>query len=1221
MTLNDWFVPPGTINHLLPMEHNHGIVLLSVLIAILISAMALQIAGVARLSRTRSIRHLAIATGALAMGGGIWAMHFIAMLAMKIPVQFHYDPLLTLLSMLPGLAAAWIALALLAQRAPGRVKLLTSGLLMGAGIGLMHYSGMAAIVMQPALRYDPVMFVVSLVVAVLLANLALWVRFGLRGRVSSITAILAGGAVMGIAISSMHYTGMAAARIIGYAEFDTPQAMQDSRYLAGMIAMGTLSFSILVAAVNSLLRYHYLHGQHLVSQRRMEAILDTAIDGVIIIDEVGTIRNVNASMSRLFGWAEHELLQQNVRKLMPEPHQSNHDGYLSAYKQHGQAKIIGVGREVMALHKDGHEFPIRLAIGRTELPGEVLYTGIISDISERKQMEEALRESEQNYRSLISNIPGVAFRCLIDERWSMLFISDAVEKLLGYPADDFISGRRNIVDCYHPDDRAPLTQTVEQAIQRGTHYSVEYRLIDRQGQEHWVLESGNVVTDDNGQPKWLDGVLLDQTESKLRNAEYQSKMTAISKAVLLIELDLDKTILAVNDNFLDCLGYRREEIIGQSHPLLCSGAEVNSPAYSEFWQALQRGEFHAGEFCRYDKQGNEVWLQATYNPILDANGVPVKVLKLAIDITHRRHMEEELRTARDRAEQAAAARSLFLANMSHEIRTPMNAIIGFTELLLDSPLNEQQQRQLKTVHQSSSSLLGLLNDILDTAKLDKGAVELEKLDFSLAELCRQVCDNHQLSAHKKGLILSFEYAPELPEYFRGDPLRLRQILNNLIGNAIKFTERGQVQLQVSGRSGAVRFDIRDTGIGIPADRLHSIFDPFSQADASMSRRFGGTGLGTTISRQLVELMRGSIRVTSTEGQGSTFSVELPLPATQQPLKATPANALPALPPLRILIADDVPQNLELLQLNLEKMGHQIITASDGASAVAAYRQQQPDLIIMDVQMPGMDGLEASRMIQALAQSDHNRKIPIIALTASVLDRDRQEAQAAGMQGFASKPLDMQALTHEMARLLNLQPATAPNQQPLPQTLPVIDWQRGLALWGDKNSLIQRIQNFLLQQHELANALQNAVTQAAWQQARALCHKARGVAGNLGLSQLHQQLTLLEQAAINENDAEFNAALPNLSHALTAIKPALPTPEAAPDKTVIRVDQSTLRQHCATLEEALQHSAIDRHTQQYLQEIATYFPQEAEQLQQEIDDFNFENAIRLLHNLSHRLQGD
>lgn len=1216
---DDWFIQTAQQTSLLPVEHNHWLMLLSILIAMLTSVLALQIAGLARLSR--SGYQLAVGTGAFTMGLGVWAMHFISVLGLQLPVTFSYHTPITILSVLPGMAAAWVALGLLAQRSASHSKIILRGTLMGSGIGLMHYIGMSAIEMPAELRYAPGIVALSVVLAVVLATAALWVRFYLRGKVSSMMAIVLSGLVMGIAISSMHYTGMAAVRIIGSAEFVSSRTPHDHLYLAGIIAMAAFTLSVLVAAINGLLRYREVNRQHLADQRRIEAVLNTAVDGVIIIDDEGTIRNVNPSVTRLFGWSRAELLGSNIRLLMPEPHQSQHDGYLSAYKQHGQAKIIGVGREIDALHKSGDTFPIRLAIGRAELPGEVVYVGFITDISERKAMEEALRTSELQYRSLLSNIPGAAFRCRNDEHWSMLYISDAIEQFTGYPASDFISGQRRITDFYHPDDLQPVTLAVEQANARNEPYAVEYRLVDRHGSEHWILESGRLSRDDNSDEAWIDGVLLDQTETKLRNAEYQSKMTAISKAVLLIEFNMHKQVLAVNDNFIDCMGYNRHDLAGKDHTLFCDTEEVYSAEYAAFWRSLQRGEFRSGEFRRYDKQGNEVWLQATYNPILDANGVPVKVLKLAIDITARRRMEEELRRARDQAEQAAAARSLFLANMSHEIRTPMNAIIGFTDLLLDSPLNEQQQRQLNIVHQSSSSLLGLLNDILDTAKLDKGALELEMLDFSLPELCQQVCDNHQLSAQKKGLTLSFAYAPTLPDYFRGDPLRLRQILNNLIGNAVKFTEHGQVQLQVTGSPGAVRLDICDTGIGIPADRLDSIFDPFSQADASMSRRFGGTGLGTTISRQLVELMHGSIRVTSTEGQGSTFSVELPLPATQQPLEATPANTLPVLPALRILIADDVPQNLELLQLNLEKLGHQVITASDGASAVAAYREQQPDLIIMDVQMPGMDGLEASRTIQQLAQSGRGQNVPIIALTASVLDRDRQEAQAAGMQGFASKPLDIPALVNEMARLLNRQPTPRPNQTPPTRTMPVIDWQRGLALWGDKNSLIQRIQDFLLQQHELTNTLQNAVTQAAWQQARALCHKAGGVAGNLGLSQLHQQLTLLEQAAFNENDAEFSASLPNLGHALAAIKPALPTPEAAPDKTVIRIDQSTLRQHCATLEKALQHSAIDRHTQQYLQEIATYFPQEAEQLQQEIDDFNFENAIRLLHNLSHRLQGD
>ena len=1223
--LSEWFIHSTQATSVLPMHHHHGLVLLSVLVAIVTSIMALQIAGLARLSRTRSSRHLAIGTGALAMGGGIWAMHFIGMLAMLLPVEFSYSPILTFLSMLPGLIAAWIALALLSQQAPGKLKLISGGVFMGAGIGLMHYSGMAAIEMQPALRYDPWLFGLSIIVAVVLAILALWVRYGLKGRVNSITAIAAGGSVMGIAISSMHYTGMSAARVIGVAEYPLPQSMQDSVYLAGMITMATLSFSVLVAAANSLLRYRDLYRQHLADQRRTEAVLNTAIDGIIIIDDRGTIRNVNPSVVRLFGWATHELIGQNIRMLMPEPHQSNHDGYLADYKRHGQAKIIGVGREVEALHKDGNRLHIRLAIGRAELPGEVLYVGFITDISERKSMEEAIQKSEQQYRSLISNIPGVAFRNRIDDQLSTLFISDGIETITGYPASDFIERRKYLTELYHPVDLKPTATAIQEAIARRQHYSVEYRVIDLDGKEHWILEYGSVVMNEHNQPAWLDGIMLDQTDTKLRNAEYQSKMTAISKAVLLIEFSMDRRILAVNDNFIDCMGYSREEMTGKTHALFCSEEQLNSQEYTGFWKALRRGEYRSGEFCRYDKNGNPVWLQATYNPILDANGYPFKVLKLAIDVTHRRLMEEELRTARDRAEEAAAARSSFLANMSHEIRTPMNAIIGFTELLLDSPLNPQQQRQLRTVYQSSSSLLGLLNDILDTAKLDKGAVELERLDFSLPELCQQVCDSHQLSADKKGLGFRLNYQVSGAEFFQGDPLRLRQILNNLIGNAIKFTEKGQVELRVSGNAGAVRFDIRDTGIGIAADRLNRIFDPFSQADASMSRRFGGTGLGTTISRQLVELMQGRIHVSSTPGEGSTFSVEIPLPAGQRHPRPLTRNTLPVLPPLNILVADDVPQNLELLQINLEKMGHQVTTVQDGFSAVSAYQKQPFDLIIMDVQMPGMDGLEASRIIRDLGESGRQLPVPVIALTASVLDRDRQEALEAGMHGFATKPLNMPALVSEMARLLNID-VSSPESSAVRSAATFTDDTQALALWGNATALHHARQKFLQENHRIADTLRTAIDQQHWQNVLADSHRLFGLCGNLGLTTLSTIFAECENAARQQNHEAGYAVLERIAQAFHELEKSLTdtvlTTVKGTDSAVGEpADRNRLLHEYDDIIRALNNSSIDKRTTEYLNELGKLHPAAAEAIRAEIDDFNFANAVHLLQTIMVTIRED
>ena len=1211
--LNQWFIEPQQHTAMLEMQHSHGLMLLSVLVAILTSAMALQIAGMARHSRSPLSRQLAIGTGALALGGGVWAMHFIGMLAMQLPVRVSYDPLLTTLSMLPSLAASWVALGLLARHRISGWQLLSGGVLVGAGIGLMHYSGMAAIQMAPLLRYEPGLFALSIVVAVVLAVLALWVRYGLHGRVGGLAAILAGGTVMGLAISAMHYTGMAAALVVGQAEFPSPQPMEGSFYLATIISMATLCLSVLVGAVNGLLLYRDLYQQRLASQTRMAAVLNTAVDAIITIDQHGIIQGANPSVHKLFGWTEAELLGQNIRMLMPEPHQSQHDDYLRRYRQGGEAKIIGVGREVEGLHRDGRLLPMRLAIGRAEIPGQVLYVGFITDISERKAMEQALRDSEQQYRSLIGNIPGVSFRCLLDDDWSMLFISDAVETLTGYPPSDFIQRRQSIAALFHPADRPRVADAVQQAVRDGRNYVVEYRLYDRQGREHWIWESGSAVCDASGKPTWIDGVLLDQTETKLRNAEYESKVTAISQAVLLVEFDLEGHILDVNDNFLQLLDYPREALLGQPHAVLCGPQVAASADYAEFWAALRRGEFRSGEFCRYARDGHEVWLQATYNPILDADGQPFKVLKLAIDMTPRRLMEQELRNARDRAEQAAAARSSFLANMSHEIRTPMNAIIGFTELLLDGALEPQQRRHLRTVQQSSRALLGLLNDILDTAKLDRGALELECLDFSLHELCEQVCDSHRLAAQNKGLSLSLDYSAQLGDFFRGDPLRLRQVLNNLLGNAVKFTEQGGVCLRVGGLAGAVRLEVQDSGIGIAPERLERIFDPFAQADASMSRRFGGTGLGTTISRQLVELMAGSIHVRSTVGQGSTFVVELPLPAGVQQRAGQGQASTIRLPSLRILAADDVPQNLELLQLNLQRLGHQVHCVADGAEAVATYAREAVDLILMDVQMPGTDGLQASRQIRALEQAAGRAAVPIIALTASVLDRDRQAALDAGMNGFASKPLDMPALIAEMARLLGQAcTRTAPGAAATAQGL--FDWQRGAALWGGPLAMTLGIGRFLDEQADCPQVLREAFAAAQWDELQAQCHRLRGLAGNLGLPALHSLLAELEQTAAGQSAGSCQSLLDELPRLLALIAANLPQqPQALPSTAAsvpAPLDGARLQELLAdlhSLQAALQRGALDEAALQRLAPLAAVLPDELAALQGSVENFDFEQA--------------
>ncbi len=1214
--LTSLFIDPNDPNLFLYGSHNPWLVALSLLIAIFASSMALQVAGMARLSDSRLYRQVAIITGSLALGGGVWSMHFIGMLAFQLCTRVDYSPSLTVLSLLPSLFASWVALQLLARNTISAVQLITSGVLVGAGIGAMHYSGMAAMQMAPLLRYDPYWFALSIIVAVVLAILALWVRFGFNGRISSGKEILASGMVMGLAIAGMHYTGMAAARFIGSAEPLTRQSDADSVFVALAVALITVSVTVFVAATNGLLRYRQLYQKMQGSESRLRTILETAVDGIVIVDAQGQIEGLNAAAEQLYGWSKDELVGRHINTVIPEGYHQGALDYLPQLMHKNENSIIGGSREVEALRSDGSVLPIRLAIGKASVLGQPLYVGFISDISERKAMEQALRESEQQYRSLIGNIPGVSFRCLLDADWTMIFISDAVEKLTGWSADDFISRRKSISELYHPEDFQRVAENVLEAIAQGQSYTVEYRLFDRQGVEHWIWESGSAVLDEQGQPKWIDGVLLDITESKLRNAEFESTVTAIRRALAVVEFNLQGNILDANQNFLDLMGYQLAEIQGQPHRLLCPQSYAESPEYAAFWAQLGRGELSAGEYLRLGKDGREVWLQASYNPIFDADGKPFKVIKLATDLSQRREMEDALREAKEVAEMAAAAKTTFLANMSHEIRTPMNAIIGFTELLLGGSLDNQQRRHLGTVRQAARSLLGLLNGILDTAKLERGAVELERVDFSLRELCQQICDSLRLSAEAKGLTLELDYPAQLGEHFQGDPLRIQQVLTNLLGNAVKFTEQGWIRLELrAGPADELHFAVRDSGIGIAADRLQRIFEPFAQADASMSRRFGGTGLGTTIARQLTELMGGRIEVESQPGAGSSFHVWLQLPAGVAPA-VEPTSSSVVLPPLRILAADDVPQNIELLSIVLSRLGHQVVTAYDGEEVLTAFHAEQFDLLLMDVQMPRMDGLETTRRIRRHEQINGLQPTPIIALTASVLEQDRRAAREAGMDGFASKPLEMDKLLAEIAAVIGLAPlpvtAPAPSLDEPPPT--AIDWVRGIALWGSDTVLLAAIQRFVLEYRDAGAQIAALIQRGEPVSAIELVHRLRGAAANLALLPLSRLAGQLEHALKGAVPAATEELLAGLSQALRVL------PSELPELTSTRLDKPAanaveLHQLKALIEQAraaLQHGEL---AEQALQQLLDTLPaKSAKALETAINNFDFESADALLAKL-------
>ena len=1075
------------------------LVVLSLLVAIFSSWMGLQIAGQA--SANRAQRTVVLGTGSLALGAGVWAMHFIGMLAFNLCTRVDYDELTTILSALPSIAASFVALSLIARPHLGRGGLLAGGVLVGAGIGAMHYSGMAGMRMSLSLHYDPLMFGLSIVVAVVLATLALGVRSGLSRfqSMSESRRLLLAAIVMGCAIAGMHYTGMAAARFVGQVAPGS-EGHVNSEFLALAISVITVAFTVFVVAVNGLLRYRQMFRDLSRSEAWMRALLTTTVDGVVTIDRNGIINEFNASAERIFGWRREEIVGRHVDTLIADHERAEKEGLIGILRQ-GSLDSFAGSSEVMGKRKDGSQVPIRRSIGHAKLGEQDLFVGFVTDISERRAMEQALRASEQQFRSLIGNIPGISFRCTLDEGWPMVFISDAVERITGYPAADFLgtAPRRTFGALIHAADRVRVNEELSAALRDDLHYLVEYRVLHADGGVRWLWENGTGVRDDAGEVRWLDGVIL--------------------------------------------------------------------------------------------------------------------------DITERRQMEEALRGAKEKAEQAAAARATFVANMSHEIRTPMNSILGFTDVLLDGELNVEQRHHLDTIRNAGKSLLRLLNEILDTAKLDKGAVELEQNDYNLLSLIDELSSTLAANARAKGLHLDIQYDPALPTGLRGDELRMRQVLTNMIDNAIKFTTKGSVTLRVRAEGDQLCIAVIDTGIGIAQDRLAAIFDPFTQADASMTRRFGGTGLGTTICKQLVELMGGRIWAESEVGKGTTFHVRVPLVLARFAQQAPRVRSAAVLPPLRVLVADDVPQNLELLQLLMARRGHTMTGVGDGAAVVELATKQDFDLILMDFQMPVLDGLSATRAIRAHEAAGGRRRVPVIAMTASVLAEHRSASVDAGMDGFASKPVDWFALSHEIARVLGITPQCAEHAAagiPGPAR-EVLNRRAGLHRWGGKeDSYLEALEHFGRQYAELDKMLRLHAAGGENLALRMLAHKVRGVAANVGLEQLSDALGLLEHAtnAVPTDEQKAAAALEASARAVTEALAAIGTggvPAAQPAAAADAVDMARARRSGGVLLEALRRGALDDGALAGLSSALASHACAARvaQVRSAIGDFDFDLAIERL----------
>ena len=994
--------------------YNPWLIVVSLCIAILSSYMGFQIAHQAN-HATPTRKRVSILIGSIALGGGVWAMHFIGMIALELCTNISYNVEITLISFIPSLAASWVALTLITNKHIKLKQLIIGGVLVGSGIGAMHYIGMAAMEMAPLLRYNLGMFILSIVVAVLLAILALWISFGLektnRLKLDPNIKMAISSVVMGSAVAGMHYIGMAAARFVLPPGIElSGQSSDISIILALGITTVTVIIIFIVLGTNLLFRYKDISTSATNNERRLLATMDTALDGIITINAEGTIISINKAVSTLLSWSEDELIGQNVKMVVPDQDQQHHDQYILNYLSSRQAKIIGKGREVLVLTKYGEKIPVHLGIGHIELDDQSMFVAFISDLRQRKALEMTLRDKETKIRSLISNIPGIAYRCYDQAPWSNVFISDEVVNMLGHPAEDFLGDKPKyyLSEFIHPEDKERVIST---DLHNPDGYLLEFRMIDKHNKVKWVLSHGRALKIEGGDGYYLDGFIM--------------------------------------------------------------------------------------------------------------------------DISDRKVMESDLITAKETAEQAAATRAAFLANMSHEIRTPMNAIIGFSDILLDEALSNHQRKQISTINQSARSLLHILNDVLDSAKLDKGKFQLEYRDFYLVEEVDSVVSTLWLQAQRKGLLLELQIDEQVQQYFHGVPDRIRQVLTNIMGNAIKFTEQGGVTIKVnSPQPDTLHFAVIDTGMGMTEAQLQSVFEAFSQADASMSRRFGGTGLGTTISKQLVELMGGTITAKSELNKGSTFEFTVPIKKVKQPNAIKRQEHLIDLPQLSVLIVDDIEQNIDLLKLVLKRNKHVVSVAINGKQALLKMKSEQFDLVLMDVQMPVMDGLTAARLRRQYEQENGLPRLPIIALTAGVLPQDKKSALDSGMDGFTNKPINVPQLLKEITRVLTVGPTKIVESTPISEKYLRVDLDKGIELWGSKTSLFNEVTRFLEQSKETINTLPDLIKLHQWTALEEAAHKYKGVAGNLALNKLMEAFKGLEEASHKQVEEK---ALHCLGQALNEIE--------------------------------------------------------------------------------------
>ncbi|MXP10389.1 PAS domain S-box protein [Pseudoblastomonas halimionae] len=707
-----------------------------------------------------------------------------------------------------------------------------------------------------------------------------------------------------------------------------------------------------------------------------------------------------------------------------------HPDHRQAVKQEWLAIVAAEKRwrsELQFVNSDGTPRWIDLiAAPRIASDGEMQgFIGVAIDVTEQKLAVDALKESEKRFQSLASSSPAGIFRT--DADGVLNYVNPAWSLMAGLPEQEALGAGWS--KAVYPDDLDGLAQAWAAAVEKGEPFRGEFRWLHQDGSIVWCDAVAQPVSDDEGIVSGYIGVVIDVSDRKrfekeIAERDNQLALLAENATDAVFRVALDGTCLYASPSAQDVLGAPSENLIGTNaldglHP-------DDEERVASLFDKLRSGRIEqivVAYRWRLTDEEEYRWLEANAGLVKEDESDAAKEVSVSIrDIGDRKKMELDLVAARQTAETAAAAKATFLANMSHEIRTPMNGVVGFTELLLAGELSPDQREKAQLIGESGRAMMQILNDILDISKIDAGQMKIVREPIDLRHKLNSAIKLLEPSALQKGLDFELVVADDVPSRVMADPLRLRQILTNLVGNAIKFTSDGMVRCRVSVEPGLNDQDtlciaVEDSGIGIPADRLEAIFREFSQADESTARIFGGTGLGLTISNELAKMMDGELVVSSEQGHGSVFTLRLPLlraEATQVALdtELSGERELAFARPPRILVAEDHDINQALILSMASRIGLAFDIAANGEETVRivtdAREAGKPyDLVLMDVQMPIMDGLEATRSLREAGIS--GKEMPILAQTANAYSDDVERCLAAGMQGHLAKPIRMRSL--------------------------------------------------------------------------------------------------------------------------------------------------------------------------------------------------------------------